>query len=135
MSLENIAALKVAEVAAEDCVLFLWATAPKLPEALHVMGAWGFQYRTSAVWDKCKIGMGYWFRGQHELLLLGTRGSPDAPEGFESVIQEPRRGHSRKPVAAYELIERAYPQASRLELFARQLRPGWMAWGDEIQQR
>src|SRR5262249_17330856 len=65
--------------AAADAVLFLWATAPKLLEALHVMKAWGFAYRTHAVWDKDKLGMGYWFRGRHELLLVGTKGSPATP--------------------------------------------------------
>lgn len=64
----------------EDAVLFFWATAPKLREAMKVMDAWGFQYKTHAVWDKEKIGMGYWFRGQHELLLVGTRGDMSPPE-------------------------------------------------------
>lgn len=82
MSNEEICALPVP--AADDCVLYLWATAPKLREALEVMEAWGFNYRTHAIWDKVKIGMGYWFRGQHELLLIGTRGDVRTPPPLAS---------------------------------------------------
>lgn len=72
MTLQNIKDLPVQQIIADDCVLFLWATAPKLLEALEVLQAWGFGYRTCAVWDKEIIGMGYYFRGQHELLLVGV---------------------------------------------------------------
>ena len=65
MALENIKRLQVPSE--DNAVLFLWATAPKLLEALDVMAAWGFEYKTCAVWDKAKLGMGFWFRGQHEL--------------------------------------------------------------------
>lgn len=68
MSVDEICSLKVPT--ADNAVLYLWATAPKLLEALRVMDAWGFEYKTNAVWDKQIIGMGYWFRGQHELLLV-----------------------------------------------------------------
>jgi len=72
MILEEIKNLKVPS--ADNAVLFLWATAPKLKEALEVIESWGFKYKTCAVWDKEWIGMGYWFRGQHELLLVGIKG-------------------------------------------------------------
>jgi len=77
MSDEEICALEIP--ADKNCVLYLWAVAPKLPEALAVMEAWGFSFKTSAVWDKVKLGMGYWFRGQHELLLVGVRGRVSPP--------------------------------------------------------
>lgn len=77
MENEEIMALKIPSN--KDSVLFLWATAPKLPEALKVMEAWGFNYRTHLIWDKNSIGMGYWFRNQHELLMVGLKGKFSAP--------------------------------------------------------
>jgi hypothetical protein len=77
--LEEIKARDVASIAADDCVLFLWATAPMLPQALAVMAAWGFAYKTHFVWAKDRIGTGYWNRNRHELLLVGTRGDIPAP--------------------------------------------------------
>lgn len=123
------------DVAAEEAVLFLWGTAPKLREALDVMSAWGFEYKTHAIWDKEIIGMGYWFRGQHELLLVGTRGNFSPPEGelrISSVIKERRTDHSKKPDYFYKIIERMFPDAKYLELFAREQREGWASWGDEL---
>ncbi len=127
--------LKVLPVpSAEESVLFLWATAPKLREALAVMAAWGFEYKTCAVWDKERIGMGYWFRGQHELLLVGVKGGFPAPAPevrASSVIREARTGHSAKPALVYGLIEAMCPGRRYLELFARSKRDGWTSWGNE----
>jgi len=120
MELHEIKNLQIP--AAPDAVLFLWATAPKLPEALEVMNAWGFQYKTSAAWDKQKIGNGYWFRGQHELLLVGVKGDFSPPlenNRPSSLHSEPRRQHSRKPDYYYQMIEQMIPAARYLELFAR----------------
>lgn len=118
-----------------ECVLFLWATAPKLLDALQVMSAWGFEYKTNAVWDKEVIGMGYWFRGQHELLLVGTKGRPGTPIEHlrvSSVFREKRGQHSRKPLAVYEWIERAFPHSNKLEMYCRgEPRLGWFGCGDE----
>jgi len=133
MTLEEIKNLEVPS--ADNAVLFLWATAPKLKEALEVMESWGFKYKTCAVWDKEWIGMGYWFRGQHELLLVGIKGKfspPPEKRRFSSVIREKRREHSRKPEKVYEIIEAMFPQNTKLELFARNKREGWEAWGNEI---
>lgn len=135
MTVDEICALPVAEVAADDSVLLLWATAPKLWECCEVMAAWGFTYRTCLVWVKDKIGMGYWARNRHELLLVGCRGgmSPPLPENrFDSVIDAPRRGHSAKPEKVYEIIERMFPDAPKLELFSRSQRDGWAAWGNQV---
>jgi N6-adenosine-specific RNA methylase IME4 len=121
--------------AAPDSVLFLWAVAPKLPEALAVMAAWGFAYRSGAVWDKDIPGMGYWFRGQHEHLLVGVRGkwSPPSPElRVSSVYREPRGRHSRKPEHYRRLIAAWWPDARRLEMFCRYPSPGWSVWGNQV---
>lgn len=121
---------------AEHAVLFLWATNPKLPEALQVMAAWGFGYRTNMVWVKDRIGMGYYVRGQHELLLIGKRGELPVPAPSDrpaSVIQAPRTEHSAKPEVVYDLIEQMYPGLAKVELFARQQRPGWAAWGHQAE--
>ena len=120
---------------ASDSVLFLWATAPKLLEALEVLEAWGFTYVTHAVWDKGMIGMGYWFRGQHELLLVGKRGKfpPPAPKNRVASVLRHRRGrHSEKPEIVRELIEEWYPgedENSRLVMYSRKEYDGWTCWG------
>jgi len=122
---------------AKNSVLYLWATAPKLLEALAVIEAWGFKYVTNCVWDKEIIGMGYWFRGQHELLLVATKGtfSPPAEAArVSSVIRSRRSAHSAKPAAVYELIEAAYPEQPKLEMFCRMARTGWIAWGNQVKE-
>jgi len=119
---------------ATDAVLFLWATAPKLREALQVLAAWGFEYKTHAVWDKQKIGMGYWFRGQHELLLVGTRGNKAPPKGssrVSSVFSEARKSHSKKPECVYVAIESMFPDDRKFEMYARKKRIGWLCGGNE----
>ena len=135
MDLEEIKALDIGSLAYDDCTLFLWGTSPKLPWALEVMNAWGFDYKTCAVWVKDKIGMGYYFRQQHELLLVGGRGDSQLPEQSirpSSVIYAPRTEHSAKPEQVYEVIETMYPEAARLELFARGERRGWTSWGHDV---
>jgi N6-adenosine-specific RNA methylase IME4 len=132
-ALEEIKALDVASIAAPDCVLFLWATWPMLPQAFEVMAAWGFTFKTGAPWVKDRIGTGYWFRNQSELLLLGTRGHIPAPAPgtqWPGLISAPVREHSRKPDQVYELIEAYFPTLPKIELHARSatLRPGWDMW-------
>jgi N6-adenosine-specific RNA methylase IME4 len=122
---------------AEDAVVFLWALSSMLPEALEVIGAWGFECKTTMAWIKDWIGLGVWVRNRHELLLVGRRGKQGPPERedrIDSVVEAPRGRHSQKPAIFYELIERMYPQASKLELFARHERPGWASWGNEVGQ-
>lgn len=124
----------VGTLAAADCVLFLWATAPMLPQALEVMRFWGFAYKTQFIWDKVDEGTGYWSRNRHEILLVGTRGDVPAPAPgtqFPSLLAERAREHSRKPDWAYELIESYFPNLPRIELNARMRRAGWDAWGLE----
>jgi N6-adenosine-specific RNA methylase IME4 len=126
---------RIPELAHNDCVLLMWATSPKLAEAVTLMDAWGFSYRTNLVWVKDRIGMGYWFRQQHELLLLGVKGKPPVPlpgTQASSVFTAPRPDkHSEKPTGIYELIETTFPSYRKLELFARGERDGWDRWGNE----
>ena len=134
MAVDEICALNVP--ANKDCVLYLWATAPKLLEALKVMDAWGFTYKTQAVWDKGKIGMGYWFRGQHELLLVGVRGKVSPPEQAlrtSSVYNFKRGQHSKKPDEIRDLIKEWFPTANRLEMFCRHPSEGWAVFGNEAE--
>jgi len=134
MALDEICALPVADLVTPDAILFLWATSPKLAESMRVIESWGFTYRTCAVWDKQKIGMGYYFRQRHELLLVATRGSiptPSPENRAASVIVEPREEHSAKPAKFAELIESMYPSLPRIELFCRAPRAGWAAWGNQ----
>ena len=135
MSLEQICELK--PPAADDAVLFLWATSPKLQESMAVIEAWGFTYKTCMVWVKDKIGMGYYARQRHELLLVcgrGSLGEPPTDARPDSVIESPRGEHSAKPDVFYGIIERLYPKAKKLELFQRRKRAGWVGWGDQAPQ-
>ena len=137
MDLDAICALPVQQVTADDAVLFLWTPSPKLAEALRVIEAWDFTYRTTMVWVKDKIGMGYWARQQHELLLIAIRGkmATPAPENRpSSVITAPRGGHSEKPPEFRAVIDRMFPGVPKLELFARGKAPsGWNNWGNEAE--
>lgn len=138
MPLEDICAMPVADVAADDACLFLWACMPLLREALRVMDAWGFEYRTTAfTWAKVNrdgspyMGLGYWTRGNAELCLFGKRGTPkrdamDVPQ----LILERRREHSRKPDCVHQRIMRLC-EGPYLELFARRSVPNWTTWGNE----
>ena len=131
---EEIAARPVADIAADDCVLFLWATVPMLDQALEVMEAWGFTYKSHFVWVKDRTGTGYWNLNQHELLLVGTCGNVPAPAPgtqWSSVIEAPRGRHSEKPERAYQLIEHHFPNLPKIELNARKARAGWDSWGFE----
>lgn len=133
MLIQDICALQVP--AADDAVLFLWSTAPLLPEALYVIDSWGFDYTGEmVVWDKVWIGMGYWFRGQHESLLVATRGNgaERLGESVPSVYSQTRTKHSRKPAYFRDLIGSWYPAEPKLEMFAREASPGWHVWGNEV---
>lgn len=135
MPLDAICGLPVPEIAHKAAILFLWAPSPLIQEGLTVLSAWGFSYRTQFAWDKERPGMGYYVRNQHECLFIGVKGDmPTPPTGarFPSIIRSRRRAHSQKPDEAYEYIEAMYPQLPRIELFARNTRPGWAAWGNEV---
>lgn len=128
---------KLVPPAAKDCALFLWATAPMLREALSVLDAWGFTYKSHFVWSKDRVGTGYWVRNRHELLLIATKGSVPAPapgEQFISVVEANVGEHSEKPFVFAEMIEEMFPTARPLEMFARGgPRAGWDVWGNEAE--
>jgi N6-adenosine-specific RNA methylase IME4 len=134
MTLDAIKEMKIPS--AKNSVLFLWATAPKVEEAIGVLNSWGFVYRTCAVWDKEVIGMGYWFRNQHEILLVGCKGNYSPPEQSDrvsSVYKEKRGEHSKKPEHYYSLIESFFPNGKYLELFARKKHNDkWNVYGNQL---
>lgn len=145
MSTDGIEGLPVGELAADDCALFLWICWPTLPDALRVIEAWGFTYKTCAFcWVKGKalplfpddfkdkMGLGYWTRANSEVCLLATRGKPKRLNAdVRQAILAPLREHSRKPDEQYERIERLV-DGPYIELFARQRHEGWDAWGNEV---
>jgi len=149
MSLEEISALRVADLAAPDCMLAMWVTDPFLEQAFGVLDSWGFQYKTVGfTWAKTAkhlpeqldtdklsryfpIGTGHHTRANPEMCLFATRGAPKRLNAStRQLILAPRREHSRKPDEAREALERLY-RGPRVELFARQKVKGWAAWGNE----
>ena len=142
MGIDELCALPVADLAAPDSVLFMWATFPQLPEALRLIKAWGFQYKSVAfVWLKQNrksegwfYGLGFWTRGNAEVCLLATRGHPKRQAAnVHQFIISPIREHSRKPEEAREKIVALMGDVPRVELFARQSPPGWDVWGNEVE--
>lgn len=149
MSIEEMCSMPVAELAADDCVLFMWVVWPKLFEALPIIQAWGFEYKTCAFcWTKAdisqydlfrndadgQVGLGYWTRANTEACLLATKGKPKRLNAdVRQPIIEPRREHSRKPDCLYDRIERLVV-GPYVELFARTQRPGWSCWGNETEK-
>ena len=133
MSIEELCALPVAELAAPDSALFLWATFPQLPEALRLIRAWGFAYKTVAfVWLKQNRRSEGWANA--EVCLLATRGRPRRQAAnVHQFIISPIREHSRKPDEAREKIVALMGDVPRVELFARQTPPGWDVWGNEAE--
>jgi site-specific DNA-methyltransferase (adenine-specific) len=136
MSLDDLKAMlpQIDEIAVKDCVLYLWTTAPKLTEAIELLAAWKFLYRTCAMWHKSGMGMGHWFRIDHEILLLAVRGKPKTPEDTvleSSVFELKKTKHSEKPDYIRAYIERCFPDAKRIELFAREKFHKWDVWGNE----
>lgn len=153
MSLDEIKALPVQDLCAKDCAIFMWTIDTHMPQALEVMAAYGFQYKTVGFyWVKTNkdgvtpfTGMGYWTRANPEQCLtsldpegfdshqchLGTRGAPKRlSKSVPRLVVSPRREHSRKPDEVAERIEQLVP-GPYLEMFARRSRPGWDSWGNE----
>ena len=142
MSINELCALPVAELAAPDSALFLWATFPQLPEALRLIEAWGFTYKSVAfVWlkknrkaDSWFYGLGFWTRGNAEICLLATRGHPKRQAAnVHQFIISPIEAHSKKPDEARDKIVSLMGNLPRVELFARQTPPGWDVWGNEVE--
>lgn len=158
MPLSDIKTLPVEALAAADCLLWLWAVNPQLPQALEVLAAWGFTFKTAGTWLKRSLhgrvgfGTGYILRSANEPFLIGTRGNPKTTRGTRSAvissdgkassvngeewpmgvtIEDIARGHSQKPEEAYRACNDLMPHAQKLELFSRTDRDGWSVWGHE----
>lgn len=138
---EEIAALPVGELASRNCACFLWAIDPLLDKAFETLRRWGFRYATVAfTWAKLNpsgqgyaMGTGYYTRANPEICLLGMTGSmPRLDAGVRQLVVEPRREHSRKPDRIADDIVRLFGDRPRIELFARTKRPGWEAWGNQV---
>ena len=130
MDIEEIKAMPVAEIADENAILWLWTTNAHLRVAFDVLEAWGFEYKTLLTWVKDRMGTGEWLRGQSEHCMLAVRGKPVFLHGnHATVLEAPRREHSRKPDEFYNLVEAACP-GSRVDLFCRERRTGWKVYGN-----
>ncbi len=141
LSVDEICALPVSEFVAPTAHLYLWVPNALLPEGLRVLAAWGFQYKSNIVWHKVRKdggsdgrGVGFYFRNVTELVLFGVRGknARTLAPGRRQVnyLCSRKREHSRKPDELYRLIE-ACSGGPYLEMFARGIRPGWTAWGNQ----
>lgn len=138
MDLTAIKAMPVSHLGRGDCILWLWATNPMMPQALEVVNAWGFKYVTMGVWvkrtkkGKLGFGTGYRLRCASEPFIIATLGKPQSVRDIRTVIEGPLREDSRKPDEAYAAAGRMFPAAVRkLDLFSRESRPGWDVWGNE----
>ena len=150
MNLDDVKDLPVGDLAEPDCALFMWATDPLLREAFDVIDAWGFTYKTIAfVWAKLTrnapslmfteqdffTGMGYWTRANSELCLLATKGKPKRQSAsVRRLVIDHRREHSRKPDSVADRIVQLMGDVPRIELFARNAKPGWHVWGNETEK-
>ena len=141
MKIEDICKLPVKEIADENCILFLWATFPKIQEALDVIKAWGFEYKTIGFnWVKTNpvngkpfFGVGWYTKSNAEVCLIGVKGkSPKVSNSVSSVIIEPRGKHSKKPDSVRNKIVEFCGDIPRIELFARDKKEGWDIWGNEL---
>lgn len=141
MTTKEIANIPIHKIADGNCCLFMWAVTPLLPEALYVMKEWGFTYKTSAYWYKTgRLGMGFWFRGDIEPLLIGIKGDVKAfhlqisnviKTFDQKVVEADPREHSRKPDEVYSIIE-SIGFKNKIEMFARERRQGWDNWGNQV---
>lgn len=132
MTIEEITALKVPDLALDNCILWLWTTNAFMEEAHQIARAWGFEKKTILTWVKDKMGNGDWLRGQTEHCLMCVKGKPTVNlTNQTTVIRGPLREHSRKPEEFYQLVNDLCP-GQKVELFARQVREGWTSYGNEL---
>ena len=142
MNNEDICNLPVQKICEDNCILFLWATFPKIQEALDVIKAWGFEYKTIGFnWVKTNpingkpfFGVGWYTKSNAEICLIGVKGkSPKVSNSVSSVIIEPRGKHSKKPDSVRDKIVEFCGDIPRIELFARNKKEGWDSWGNEVE--
>lgn len=138
MTMRDIRALPVGDLAAPDAVLWAWATHPMIDQQIECVRRWGFKFVTSGVWvkrtkgGKLAFGTGYRLRCASEPFIIATIGSPKTAKNIRTVLEGPLREHSRKPEEAYREAERMFPGVRRADVFSRATRPGWDAFGDEV---
>lgn len=137
MSLNDIRALPVGHLATDECVLALWGCGWMRPtERESVMTAWGFTYKTELVWrkvtrnGKVRMGPGYRARTMHETIYIGVIGNP-THKAFPSLFDGIAREHSRKPAEWYRLVDKLFPNITKIDVFSRESRSNWMTWGRE----
>lgn len=140
MKQKDIENLPILKLASDNCILFLWATFPKLQEALNTIKAWGFEYKTvgftwvkkTKKWQNC-FGVGWYTKSNAEVCLIGVKGkAPKVSNKVSSIIESVREEHSKKPNEVRKRIVEFCGDVSRIELFARQSVNGWDCWGNEI---
>jgi N6-adenosine-specific RNA methylase IME4 len=133
MSTPEICELPIENITMPDSVLFLWVTSPLLEDGFMVLNAWGFDYKACMIWEKNRApGMGFWLQTYHEILLIGSKGSFLPSIKPPSIVKADVTEHSKKPHEFYGIIESMYPGSQKIELFARNKRDGWEAWGNEV---
>lgn len=144
LSTNEICSINVKDIAADDCLLFIWCTFPNLKEVFKVIDAWGFDYVTIGfTWIKLNkinkkpfFGIGYYTKSNAEICLIGKKGKPSnlkISNKVSSIIISEKREHSRKPDEARERIVNLLGDKPRIELFAREKKEGWDVWGNEVE--
>ena len=137
VKLDDLKRMKIKDVCAKDCLLFMWSSSPHLEQAIDLMKAWGFEYKTIAfVWEKQKPNPGYYTMSSVEICLVGKRGNIPTPRGIRNCRQflsEKRTEHSKKPDEIRNRITLMFPEQKKLELFARAATTGWSVFGNEVE--
>ena len=137
VKLSDLKQMKIKEICEKDCLLFMWSSSPHLPQAIELMKAWGFEYKTVAfVWEKQKPNPGYYTLSSVEICIVGKRGKIPTPRGARNIRQflsEMRTAHSKKPDEIRNRIALMFPEQKKLELFARQPSAGWSVFGNEVE--
>ena len=139
ISIDDLKTFPIKDLLAKDAIVFMWATAPLMHDAIDLGRAWDLHYGTVAfVWDKLKVNPGYYTLSQCEYVLCWKRGKIPQPRGIRNARQlviEKRTEHSTKPDEVYHRIEAMFPHHNKLELFAREPRGGWTVWGNEVTKK
>lgn len=137
MKLNDLKAIPIEEQCHKDALLFMWTSSPHLPQAIELMKAWGFEYKTIAfVWYKQKTNPGYYTMSECEICIIGKRGNIPTPRGSRNekqFLSQMRGKHSEKPNEIRDRIARMFPTQKKLELFAREKIEGWDAFGNEVE--
>jgi N6-adenosine-specific RNA methylase IME4 len=137
MTLEELKKLNVPAITDKNALLFLWTSSPHLPQAIELMNAWGFEYKTIAfVWDKQKVNPGYYTMSQVEICIVGKKGNIPSPRGTRNerqFLSSLRGRHSEKPSEIRDRIKRMFPEQKKVELFARHKVDDWDCWGNEVE--